>query len=106
MKMEFRGHDHIIEIAVFAPVVAYPAIRELAGLPVRVHLLWCRRIPLIVFQASDRSIKPASYITTASRDKTIKLWDCQTGQMLRNLVCLVHHLTLLGLIVFLLAGRP
>jgi hypothetical protein len=39
MKMEFRGHDHIIEIAVFAPAVAYPAIRELAGLPVRVNLL-------------------------------------------------------------------
>lgn len=38
MKMEFRGHDHIIEIAVFAPVVAYPAIRELAGLPVRTRL--------------------------------------------------------------------
>ena len=38
MKMEFRGHDHIIEIAVFAPVVAYPAVRELAGLPVRIHL--------------------------------------------------------------------
>lgn len=37
--MEFRGHDHIIEIAVFAPVVAYPAIRELAGLPVSVRLL-------------------------------------------------------------------
>ena len=36
MEMEFRGHDHIIEIAVFAPAVAYPAIRELAGLPVRV----------------------------------------------------------------------
>jgi len=68
MKMEFRGHDHNIEIAVFAPTVAYPAIRELAGLP-----------------ASDRSTKPASYIATASRDKTIKLWDCQTGQMLRNL---------------------
>ena len=36
--MEFRGHDHIIEVAVFAPAVAYPAIRELAGLPVRAHL--------------------------------------------------------------------
>ena len=35
MKMEFRGHDHIIEIAVFAPAAAYSAIRELAGLPVR-----------------------------------------------------------------------
>ena len=39
MKMEFRGHDHIIEIAVFVPAVAYPAIRELAGLPVRTNLV-------------------------------------------------------------------
>ena len=38
MKMEFRGHDLVIEIAVFAPAVAYPAIRELASLPVRVPL--------------------------------------------------------------------
>ena len=45
--MEFRGHDHIIEIAVFAPAVAYPAIRELAGLPVRVSL------PMISEQFSD-----------------------------------------------------
>lgn len=35
--MEFRGHDHIIEIAVFAPAAAYLAIRELAGLPVRAY---------------------------------------------------------------------
>lgn len=27
----------------------------------------------------------------------IKLWDCQTGQMLRNLVCLARYLTLLTL---------
>jgi len=33
-KMELRGHDHVVECAVFAPVVAYPAIRELAGLAV------------------------------------------------------------------------
>jgi len=33
-KMELRGHEHVVECAVFAPVIAYPAIRELAGLPV------------------------------------------------------------------------
>jgi hypothetical protein len=47
MKMEFRGHDHIIEIAVFAPAVAYPAIRELAGLPVRGSLRMTLGNPLI-----------------------------------------------------------
>jgi len=67
-KMEFRGHDHIVEIAVFAPPVAYSSIRELAGLP-----------------NTDRTTKPGLYIATGSRDKTIKLWDVQSGQMLRNL---------------------
>lgn len=32
--MEFRGHDNVVEIAVFAPPIAYASIRELAGLPV------------------------------------------------------------------------
>jgi WD40 repeat protein len=92
--MEFRGHDHIIEIAVFAPAVAYPAIRELAGLPVRSLPPMMLGDLSIVSQKNDRSTKPASYIATASRDKTIKLWDCQTGQMLRNLVCFIRHFTL------------
>ena len=34
-KMELRGHEHVVECAVFAPVIAYPAIRELAGIQVR-----------------------------------------------------------------------
>lgn len=33
-KMELRGHEHTIEVVVFAPVAAYAAIRELAGIPV------------------------------------------------------------------------
>jgi hypothetical protein len=32
--MELRGHEHVVECAVFAPIVAYPAIRELAALGV------------------------------------------------------------------------
>ena len=33
-KSELRGHEHVVECAVFAPVAAYPAVRELAGLAV------------------------------------------------------------------------
>lgn len=33
--MEMRGHEHDVEVVVFAPIAAYPAIRELAGIPVR-----------------------------------------------------------------------
>jgi hypothetical protein len=34
--MELRGHDHVVEVITWAPVSAYTAIRELAGLPVGV----------------------------------------------------------------------
>lgn len=34
-KMELRGHEHVVEVIAFAPVAAYTAIRELAGIPVR-----------------------------------------------------------------------
>ena len=27
--MEFRGHDHVVECAIFVPVNAYPYVREL-----------------------------------------------------------------------------
>ena len=37
--MEFRGHDNAVETVVFAPTTAYGAIRELAGIPVRLFLL-------------------------------------------------------------------
>ena len=33
--MELRGHDHVVEVVTFAPIAAYSAIRELAGIPVR-----------------------------------------------------------------------
>lgn len=33
--MELRGHDHQVEVVVFAPIASYNAIRELAGVPVR-----------------------------------------------------------------------
>jgi hypothetical protein len=32
--MELRGHEHVVECAVFAPVSAYSSIKELAGLTV------------------------------------------------------------------------
>ena len=35
-KMELRGHDHVVEVITWAPISAYTAIRELAGLPVGV----------------------------------------------------------------------
>ncbi|TCD70926.1 protein with putative role during mitosis [Steccherinum ochraceum] len=68
LKVELRGHEHTIEVVVFAPVTAYTAIRELGGIP-----------------NTDRSKRPGQYVATGSRDKTIKIWDSQSGQMLRTL---------------------
>lgn len=39
-----RGHDNAVEVVAFAPVAAYPSIRELAGLAVRLPQLFGRRL--------------------------------------------------------------
>lgn len=67
-KMEFRGHENDVEVVVFAPISAYGPIRELAGIP-----------------NTDKSRRPGQFIASGSRDKTIKIWDTQTGQLLRTL---------------------
>lgn len=68
LKTELRGHDHVVEVVVFAPIAAYAAIRELSGIP-----------------NTDRTKRPGLYAATGSRDKSIKLWDTQSGQMLKSL---------------------
>lgn len=85
--MELRGHENQIECITFAPVAAYNAIRELAGIPVRISRLTSRNPGLrTTLQNTDRSKRSGAYVVTGSRDKTIKLWDTQSGQMLRNFV--------------------
>ncbi|KAK0570289.1 Lissencephaly-1 [Tilletia horrida] len=70
-KMELRGHDHVVECAIFAPVTAYPAIRELAGIQVTAK--------------DERARAPNQFVATGSRDKTIRIWDASSGQCLRTL---------------------
>ncbi|KAG5354059.1 protein with putative role during mitosis [Termitomyces sp. Mn162] len=67
-KLELRDHENDVEVVTFAPVAAYAAIRELTGTP-----------------NTDRAKRPGLYLASGARDKTIKLWDAQTGQLLRNL---------------------
>ncbi|KXN86934.1 Nuclear distribution protein PAC1 [Leucoagaricus sp. SymC.cos] len=67
-KAELRGHENDVEVVVFAPIAAYAAIRELAGIP-----------------NTERTKRHGLYVASGARDKTIKLWDTQTGQLLRNL---------------------
>ena len=93
--MELRGHEHTIEVVVFAPPAAYAAIRELAGIPVGQHPPFIWRLALTTrHQNTERSKRPGAYLATGSRDKTIKLWDTQSGQMLRSLVSILPVLFL------------
>ncbi|KAH9974741.1 dynein regulator [Lactifluus volemus] len=66
-KSELRGHDNVVESAVFMPVSCIPAIRELLGQ---------RAQPSVPDNAN------ISYAATSSRDKTIKIWDALRGQLL------------------------
>jgi platelet-activating factor acetylhydrolase IB subunit alpha len=68
--MELRGHEHVVEVAIFAPVAAYGAIRELVG---------------TTAPKDAMASAPGQFVATGSRDKTIKLWD-SAGQCLRTLV--------------------
>lgn len=67
-RMELRGHENVVETVVFAPVVAYAAIQELASI-----------------EATDRNKTPGQYVATGSRDKTIRIWSTSSGQCLKSL---------------------
>ncbi|KAF9577348.1 protein with putative role during mitosis [Lunasporangiospora selenospora] len=70
-KLDLRGHDHVVECAAFAPVTAYPFIKEFLGIDPKTS-------------AKDQPT-PGQYTATGSRDKTIKLWD-STGQCIHTLI--------------------
>jgi platelet-activating factor acetylhydrolase IB subunit alpha len=57
-----------------------------------------REIPQVAdvscLQSTDRTNRPGAFVATGSRDKTIKLWDASTGQILRNLVSYSHSFSL------------
>ncbi|KAG5647815.1 hypothetical protein DXG03_007738 [Asterophora parasitica] len=67
-KLELRDHQLDVDAVAFAPIAAYAAIRELSGI-----------------SNTDHAKRPGLYLASVARDNTIKLWDTQSGQMLRNL---------------------
>jgi platelet-activating factor acetylhydrolase IB subunit alpha len=75
--MEFRGHDHVVEYVIFAPINSYPFIQELIG-----------------DENKSKEQLPGQYIFTGSRDKTIKLWN-SNGQLLHTFVSLFLFATCL-----------
>ncbi|KAA8913179.1 hypothetical protein TRICI_003241 [Trichomonascus ciferrii] len=61
-KLAFIGHEHVIEHAIFAPKQANPFLAALEGLKEPIE------------SAFSHSF---DYIATASRDKTIKIWNAR-----------------------------
>lgn len=97
-KTELRGHSHVVEVAIFAPVAAYASIRELAGITVSFCSSESKVAALIAAgsqapPARDEKAKVVgSYVATGSRDKEIKIWDASSGQCLKTLVSTLRNL--------------
>ncbi|KDQ09585.1 hypothetical protein BOTBODRAFT_36989 [Botryobasidium botryosum FD-172 SS1] len=68
-KAEMKGHQHVIEVAVFAPRAATPAILELISQGQSAGSRYAK--------VDAQSVL---FIATGSRDKTVKLWDALRGQ--------------------------
>lgn len=64
LKIDFRGHEHVVECAVFAPPSSYNHIAKLCGVTVT---------------------RITSFVATGSRDKTIKLWNTENGSCIKTL---------------------
>lgn len=75
--MELRGHEHTIEVVVFAPVAAYAAIRELAGIPVCIppNCVWN---PLTDLTHSRAPSGQTGQQHTPQQDPEIGLSSCGT----------------------------
>ncbi|TIA91616.1 hypothetical protein E3P99_01022 [Wallemia hederae] len=65
---ELRGHEHVIECVAWAPITSYPHIRQ-----------------LISETNTSGDNTPNKYVATASRDKSIKIWDTTTYQCIHTL---------------------
>ncbi|KAF8576683.1 dynein regulator [Ramaria rubella] len=73
LKAEMRGHENVVEVAVFIPPVSLPAVRDLVARP---STALTAKIDAL----------GVSFVVTGSRDKTVKLWDALTGQCLWTFV--------------------
>jgi platelet-activating factor acetylhydrolase IB subunit alpha len=69
-----RGHEHVVEFVAFVPPKAHAAVIKLAALSSSNSTSNGYREPL----------PPSQFVVSASRDKTIKLWNAHTGELLHT----------------------
>ncbi|KAJ1718011.1 Lissencephaly-1, partial [Coemansia biformis] len=77
-KGDMRGHENVVEAAKFAPLAAHAALRRLAGLPPAAKPA--------ANGAADGAENPAQFIISGARDKTLRLWDSASSQLLHTFV--------------------
>ncbi|KAJ1850091.1 Lissencephaly-1 [Coemansia sp. RSA 2708] len=71
-KGDLRAHENVVEVAKFVPAAAHPFLRRLVGLPP---------------SKSDASDDAAGqFVISGSRDKTLRVWDCASLQLLHTFV--------------------
>lgn len=63
-KIEFRGHENVVECVAYAPPASHSHLSKLLGMTVT---------------------KTTAFIATGSRDKTIKLWNAESGAIIATL---------------------
>lgn len=85
-KADLRGHDHVVECVVFVPVNAYEYLRELVGYQ---GMVVASPTPDGKPLNSSKQVKvaaqaPGQYVVSGSRDKTLKLFDVATQQLLHT----------------------
>lgn len=69
---QLRGHEHVIEAIAFAPEESLACVQNLVG----------STKPL----ASRLGMNNVALLASASRDKTVKLWNAGTGECLYTFV--------------------
>ncbi|KAJ2800790.1 Lissencephaly-1 [Coemansia guatemalensis] len=79
-KSDMRGHENVVEVAKFAPVSAHPFLRRLVGLPP----LPPKANGSSTADNSQPSESASQFIISGSRDKTMRLWDATSSQLLHT----------------------
>lgn len=87
---ELRGHEHVVECVAWAPDSCNQAIQEAAGLQQSSRNLngtseMNSKKQALLHNTQQQQRTSGPYLASGSRDKTIKVWDITTTQLLFTL---------------------